>query len=243
MTGLHPELSIQSVSIIQPPTDSSDAVSLSTSPPIEGRLETAIGQVVEATTSGDTSSRISSRRSSVDSFHTASSLYSTSHLRLNAILSTHACGRACSCQCHTKSRLKSPEWMKGIFGSMNVYGNPRAVLNRRPCDIDCCSRSGSASMEISYFAPFWWFISSCSVQVKAQTLRGLSSSFSISTPRVIPNTSAVWAVIDAGNLAELRTMITRGETSPYDVSIHGISLLRVSQFERFLLNIITNTYL
>lgn len=233
MTGLHPELSIQSVSIIQPSTHSSEVVSLSPSTPIEGQLETAIDQAVEATTGGDTSSRAPSRRSSVDSFHSANSLYSTGHLRLNAILSVHACGRACSCQCHAKSRFMSPEWMKGIFGSVNVYGNPRAVLNRRSCDIDCCSRSGAASMEISYFAPFWWFIRSCSIQIKAQSLRGPFSSFSVSTPRVIPSNSLVWTAIATGNLAELRAMMVRGETSPYDVSIHGTSVLRVSQLNDF----------
>jgi hypothetical protein len=47
-------------------------------------------------------------------------------------------------------------------------------------------------------------------------------------PRVIPNSAEIWSIIELGKMEQLRKLLAQRDASPYDVSVRGVSILKVS---------------
>jgi hypothetical protein len=178
-----------------------------------------------------------SRRSSIDSFHSAylSSSDSTGTLvSITGTLETEACKPFCPSQCHISSQLRTPYWVGRILGTVTFHGNGSMLLARRPCSM-ICRRSGPTAIRLSYWAPTWPLLKALSVFVKLQCIRGLD--FNISMPRVIPYDSTVWGLIELGKLPNLQEMVIQ-MPRPLDINPSGQSLINVSiSSTQFLVNV------
>lgn len=84
-------------------------------------------------------------------------------------------------------------------------------------------------MQFSYYAPAWLFLKSFNFHLKAESVGRLSSSFCFRMSRVIPSDAGVWSMIEYGKFTELRGMLDRSNTSPYDVTDYGSSILYVRE--------------
>jgi hypothetical protein len=191
---------------------------------LEAKIETSVRKVI----GNPQDPHQCSRRSSIDSFHSAVSSSSDSEDSLLSITGTLAAGRCdpfCPCQCHISSQVKTPSWVKHILGTMTVHGNGSVLMKRRPCN-KSCRRGGAASLSFSYLAPAWTLLKSWNLYVQAQSIHTLK--FTVHTPRVIGSDAIVWSIIELGKLSYLQNMISERLTSPYDVTAAGESLLNVS---------------
>jgi hypothetical protein len=172
-----------------------------------------------------------SRRSSWTSFYSAVSNSSDSSgtlVSFSGDLSTDTeCESFCPCQCHVSTESRMPWWIMQLFGRMTVHGNGSMLLNRQPCNKKHCRKSGTARLQITYVAPAWTLLQACNVYVRAETIRGLIPSVNMFMPRVVPNSALVWSIVELGKIAKLRKMLTNRETSPYDISVRGVSVLKV----------------
>lgn len=225
-------LTIQNIELLQKPANNTTTVGDEVS--LETKLDLAITQAIEADapnkgqhTSNTRHHEGKSRRSSIDSFHSALSSSSDSAESIVSITGSSGalkCEQFCPCQCHINSQIRTPLWVKQIFGTMTFHGNGSILLNRRTCN-KSCHRSGLASIQFSYLAPAWTLLKALNVIVKAQSIHGLD--FNIRMPRVIPYNATVWSVIELGKLSNLQDMVSRNAISPYDVNPSGRSLLSV----------------
>lgn len=172
-----------------------------------------------------------SRKSSWQSFHSALSTSSDSSGTLvsfsGSLSADTECESFCPCQCHVSTQSTMPWWVTQLFGRMTLHGNGSMLLNRQPCNKKHCRRSGSARLQVSYIAPAWTLLQTFNVYIRAESIGGVVPYVNMFMPRVIPNSAVVWSIIELGRIDELRTMLSRRETSPYDVSIRGVSLLKV----------------
>ncbi|KAH7381185.1 ankyrin repeat-containing domain protein [Phaeosphaeria sp. MPI-PUGE-AT-0046c] len=229
---------LQSISMVQEPQQTS--VHQGIGAPLEHQMERTVRQLENDTTHNMTAAGARpdgtghlSRQSSVDSFHSFASEHRSLPSQFVSICGTLAaepCKQYCRCQCHLSTHMQMPAWAKGILGSISFHGNGSVLLKRRPCDQPFCGRGGSATMQFSYYAPAWTFLRSLSFHVKAMT-SGLDSSFSFRMPRVIPGNALVWSVVEFGRFSDLRQMLAQGETSPYDVTDYGCSILYWAAFK------------
>ncbi|KAF2496815.1 hypothetical protein BU16DRAFT_342368 [Lophium mytilinum] len=219
-------LAVQKIEMLR--NASKTATTIESAMPLENQLEVSIRQATEPSETRMGCPGQASRRSSIDSFHSAVSSSSESTPRsLSSIVSISGtmgdatCEPFCPCQCHVSSQVRTPQWAKHILGTMTFHGNGSIFLNRRPCN-KSCGRSGPTSIQFSYFAPAWTLLTSLNIFVKAQSIHG----FNIRMPRVIPYSATVWSIIELGNLPTLKEMVSRNAISPYDVSPSGMSLLQ-----------------
>lgn len=205
--------------------------------PLEQQIERTIAELANGEDDNVTNSSVPSnivnlsRQSSIESFHSFTSdrhqTRTSSFVSLRGTLATEQCRPFCRCQCHLSTHVNMPAWAKGILGSINFHGNSSILLNRRPCNLQSCGRGGSATVQLSYYAPAWLFWRNFNIHLKVRS--GCSvNSFSLKTPRVIPGNALVWSMIEFGRFKELRQMIVDGKTSPHDVSDFGSSVLYVS---------------
>jgi hypothetical protein len=232
---------IQSIGVIQEQPQSTD-VQGSSAPP-EHRTDPNNCHVIDeaavdgtSTLPGSGSINGLSRQSSIDSFHSFESshnLSSSSYVSLCGTLAAEPCRRFCQCQCHVSTYVRMPAWVKSILGTISFHGNRSVLLNRRPCDLPSCGRGGSETVQFSYYAPAWAFLRSFNLHLQAQSTCGPTSRFSFHMPRVIQKNALVWSVIEFGRFSELKRMLRQGETSPYDVTNYGSSILYVSFKELF----------
>jgi hypothetical protein len=210
--------------------------------PLETKLNFLINKAIElerSTNGKEISSSLTagqhSRRSSIDSFHSANSSSSESTRTLVSITGTfgvETCEPFCPCRCHISSQMRTPYWVRQILGTMTFHGNGSMLLARRPCDKNC-RRSGPTAIQFSYLAPTWTLLNALNVVVKAQCIHGLD--FNIRMPRVIPYSATVWSIIELGKLSNLQEMAKTNAVSPVDVNPSGRSLLNVSTLSsRFL---------
>ena len=182
-------------------------------------------------------SRSISRQASCESFHSAFSSSSDSSGTLisfsGSLSADTECENFCPCQCHVSTQSKMPWWMTQLLGCMTTHGNGSILLNRRVCNKKHCRRSGSARLQISYVAPAWALLPAFNIYVRAETIAGLIPTFNMFMPRIIPKSAAVWSVIELGRLDDLRRMLSKRETTPYDISAQGMSLVKVRNFSQF----------
>lgn len=245
MSRFHPrqtDLAVQNISIVHASGDigSQEPNTL----PVETQLEAAMQQVLDTEGAEREFEPIDavhaqpfnplSRTASVESFHTARSSSSTitsTFLSITGTLGLESCRRFCPCQCHITRHFQTPQWAKNVFGSIAVYGNGSILLGRRPCNKKFCGRSGATSNQFTYTAPAWMFLKSFCIQSKAQGVQGLNSSWTIRTPRLIPDNALVWQLVDTGRFSDFRDYFSLGLSSPYDVDENGESLMHVRDLE------------
>lgn len=175
-----------------------------------------------------------SRRSSVESFHSALSSSSDSSGTLISLSGTlegfNGCEEFCPCRCHTNLQYNTPGWAAQLLGSIAMSGNGSVLLKRSPCNRKTCRKSGSTRIQVMYTAPAWTFLRYWKILITSEMMGRASPSLNIRLTNTIPNDAAIWCMIELGKVGIIRDMLNSGEASPHDVSPRGASLLKVSTF-------------
>lgn len=136
------------------------------------------------------------------------------------------CTKYCPCRCHRKSQFHTPLWFERVFGTLfcTYTGMPISVASS--CTEETCE-GGDTSFQLTYFFPSWLVSRAIILSVSLNELSGRGAAICISVPRLIPDTSAVWAAVSSGELDPLKCLFKQGLASPFDIDSEGRTLLRV----------------
>lgn len=136
-----------------------------------------------------------------------------------------SCSELCMCHCHKSTSLNSPQWMKGLIGSIFIGYSGVPLAKRRPCTEKVCLKEHQTLLKVSYFFPTWFMGRMLVFRDRYSPLDG--HSISVRTPRTLDgNAPAVWAAVH-GNVESMRDLFAKGMASPFDVDDLGQSLLGV----------------
>lgn len=150
------------------------------------------------------------------------------------IVSTQAtCAQWCSCKCHRINSLSSPEILNKAIGALSI-GYSAIPYITEPCSEKQCERSRSTGIRIRYRYPSWLFARAFLV--------ALSSSpgalqVSLRSARVIPPKSEIFRLVISGDLEGVKSMLSQGQASIYDVDDQSWTLIHVRYcYLRLILN-------
>ena len=133
----------------------------------------------------------------------------------------------CSCTCHARVAVRSPQWLASAFGSLLVNYSRPSPDSCSSCSRISCRNNNESSFQSRYYFPPWMLHRMLSVQCKWNPLSGCN--FALITPRAVYSRSIVFTLAQHGNIRGMQRLFEQRTASPYDISIEeGRSALHVS---------------
>lgn len=163
------------------------------------------------------------------SIHTASADSITKNLASGFQNSQSTCPKWCSCICHRRYILSTPQLLNPIFGKLQIGLND-SPLSKPACNEKLCRRRNPATNRITYRFPQWILAKSL---VMALQFRSAGPQFSLTTLNVLPHNAEVFRLAMSGNVSAMREMFSKGAASIYDVDGENFSLVHVSGCSSF----------
>ena len=120
--------------------------------------------------------------------------------------SMKACPLDCSCACHRRNRLKSPELFNTLFGSLHVG------YKALPCDKSQCR---SQATKIRYAFPQWLLRRTIAFSMSYSQLQG--PDLCLRMVRNRPGDSDIFTAVFRGQVDHVRRLIGDGQASVIDV--------------------------
>jgi hypothetical protein len=136
-----------------------------------------------------------------------------------------ACQPWCSCACHSEHRLRSPQLLDRVIGSLFIGYSGLPGLTRK-CNQHSCHLRSQPMTYITYFFPQWFLARTISFVLSTTPLAGPVASLKVS--RTVPGDSAIFYYAKTGNLTKIKALFEGGLASPHDVHFEsGITALHV----------------
>lgn len=133
------------------------------------------------------------------------------------------CKRACSCQCHHPSKLKTPDFLREITGQLLIgYAGVSNVTP--PCNEHACARRQKTVFRIQYYFPVWSLIQRMLTLVSCSG-GACGPDKLLRMSRVRPGLDEVFIQVQGGNIRRLQQLFIQGDASPLDASDTGWTLL------------------
>ena len=152
----------------------------------------------------------------------------TSEIRITTSLRTKSCDPLCPCQCHVRTRYRTPSWLSTVVGTLFYESSHTPTVTERPCNFIHCARSQrSSNVHMTYYFPVWLFRSAL-VYATWSNLSGTNSSWTVGMPREISNNHIWYDIVNKSNILEAKRMLSERSITPYDVASDGESILTVS---------------
>jgi hypothetical protein len=136
----------------------------------------------------------------------------------------------CSCQCHIRYNLRTPDLFKSVMGSLFVGYSSLPVLAQN-CNEKSCRRRSALRVIISYQFPKWMWARALLASMLA-AIQG--PELLLRVPRIIPFASHTYQYCLDGSVMALRRLFEEGHASPYDIDARGFSLLHVSSHSPYI---------
>lgn len=121
---------------------------------------------------------------------------------------THSCARFCPCKGHRYVRIRSPKQLQNAIGTFYLEFTGT-------CDDDLCQRKLQSLLKVTYFFPQWLLLRMVSATLWAIDLQ--SCNLALKTPRVVPESAAVFEYARSGNIYGLKSLFKKGLASVHDV--------------------------
>ena len=138
-----------------------------------------------------------------------------------------SCETACKCQCHVRSVLQTPRWLRFLLGHCLMQYKNIPFTQRMPCDVPICKSNPEMDIQLSYFFPKWFLARAVFGSLCWDTLMGPGASIHLSCPTVVSKTHNVWFALDHGNIAWLQRSFEKERALRSVVTQDGTSLLQV----------------
>lgn len=137
-------------------------------------------------------------------YHPGTSLGSSA-IRISATVASQRCPVTCSCQCHVRTSIRSPPWLRRVFGQLLWEYN--SSMSMKPCNYNPCRKSGGKHHFTYYFPP--WLISRAIIaSADFGDLFGAGATVMINISPVVPKEDEiVWSLVVAGDIGKLRHLI------------------------------------
>ena len=135
------------------------------------------------------------------------------------------CRPWCSCQCHIRRSVRTPEVVSGFLGSLFIGYSGVPVLTQS-CSEKQCRRRSTLRVVASYQFPQW--IWGRALFAAFATTRMTGPEMLIRVQNKIPYASETYQFCLNGRVSSLKRLFDGGLASPFDVDVDGMSLLHVS---------------
>ena len=150
----------------------------------------------------------------------------SSVMQVRAIIMSQRCPSGCRCQCHSRMTVRSPPWLRSVFGQLLWDYN--SSISMKSCDYPCCRKS-LGKHHFTYYFPTWLVSRAVVASATLCDLSGASARISVSIPLVIPEEDhMIWSLVIAGNLEQLRNLLTQENNLIHVRNQWGQSILHVS---------------
>jgi hypothetical protein len=137
------------------------------------------------------------------------------------------CPAGCSCSCHSRHRLQSPQIFHTIFGSFFMGYTGLPVANT-PCNELSCQRRSKPAAEITYCFPIWFLARTVSLTI-TQTSCG-DPVASLKIRRTVTLYADIFRLASNGDVRDMKALFEQRIASPMDVTFEdGQSALHVSE--------------
>ncbi|KAF6219454.1 hypothetical protein HO133_003920 [Letharia lupina] len=151
-------------------------------------------------------------------------------LYIRRVRTISLCNKYCVCKCHLRRQLGPSGIFSKLIGSGYIETAGPSIFGTQ-CDIELCRARAAPRVSVQYRLPQWlisrmifmWFTSS----------PPYAPEFVLRVPRVIDfwSTNAFQAV-GTGDLGLLKSAITNGDCTPYDIDTSGRTLLACAADDR-----------
>ena len=148
----------------------------------------------------------------------------TSQVRVTTTLANASCLPGCKCQCHHRTLIRTPHWLKSVLGTMLYSYTGTAIIRTTPCDYPPCRRGTQKSI-FAYYFPSWALTRALMISSSWDALSGVGSSWVVRMPVIVPTSHPLWHAVTQGNIEYLQNRFSNGEANVYTVNEHGFSML------------------
>ncbi|KAK3318752.1 hypothetical protein B0H66DRAFT_558129 [Apodospora peruviana] len=134
------------------------------------------------------------------------------------------CPYGCNCQCHKRSTVQAPSWLRPIMGAFSVNYNSIPILSPRPCNLASCRSNSKTSIHLQYYFPSWLLARGMLLAISWSSLTGEGASLHLRIPVVIGR-HRVWHYIAHDKVSQIQDLLVKQKISPNSVDERGQSLL------------------
>lgn len=163
-------------------------------------------------------------------FHDQETARDNPTVRISATTTSQQCPSGCRCQCHTHTSVRTPPWLRSVFGQLLWSYN--SSISMRYCNFPSCRKSLGKHHFTYYFPP--WLVSRAFIaSASLEDLFGAGAKMSINIPLIIPEEDhIVWSLVIAGNLEQLRHLLSHDKNLIHIRNQWGQSIMHVSNIFR-----------
>ncbi|OBR03067.1 B-cell lymphoma 3-encoded protein [Colletotrichum higginsianum IMI 349063] len=135
------------------------------------------------------------------------------------------CDDICPCDCHVKSTVEAPRWIRGLFGTLFYTYSGSPVFGRLPCNYIPCRKTGDGGHQYTYYFPSWWLARALYVSFSRQNLIGIGGSWTFSIPKMVDGGHPIWRFVNSGTVRQVADLLPKFGVSTCDINKDGKSLL------------------
>lgn len=146
-------------------------------------------------------------------------------IRLQASCYRKTCRPWCSCCCHVRKSIKTPNSLKGFLGSLFI-GYSGVPFVTQSCNERQCSRRSTLRFIVNYQFPAWFWTRALFASLTSANMPGPEMLIRVQT--TVPFASETYQYCLNGNTIGLQRLFEKHSASPFDVDPDGVSLLHVS---------------
>ena len=149
----------------------------------------------------------------------------SSAVRISATIVSQQCPSGCRCQCHCTSSIRTPSRLRSLFGQL--LWTYSSSLWTRSCNYAPCQKS-LGKHQFSYYFPTWLVSRAVVATANLDGLLGAGAKISVNIPLIIPEENhIVWSLVIAGNLEQLRHLLSLEKNLMHVRNQWGQSLMHV----------------
>lgn len=148
------------------------------------------------------------------------------HLRAvtTTSLQSAVCSRYCTCACHKRRRIRSPQFVDSFWGTLFLGYSATPTMPPK-CTETTCRQSTGPWISLTYYFPKWLLGRALSVAL----MNTLEPTACLRFPRVIDINEAIFSYTQFDREEDIKLLFEQGLASPHDIdSTYGYSVLQVS---------------
>lgn len=165
------------------------------------------------------------RQGSTDDFSSSSTVVSFTGIQHGNGL--HRCKDECPCQCHVRSNIKTPSWLRAVVSSLFISYTGSPLWARPSCNYPPCKDTTGQAASYTYHFPRWMVTRSVCLSLVQHNLGGLGGSWALSIPKVLDGGDPVWRFVNYGTVPQLADIQGRKVVAPCDMNQDRKSRLHV----------------
>jgi hypothetical protein len=165
-------------------------------------------------------------------FGPSSNMQNYSTICISASVTSEQCPRGCRCRCHIRSTLRTPVWLRCVFGQLLWTYN--SSVSMKSCNYNPCRKS-LGKHHFTYYFPSWLISRAVIASANCENLFNTGAKIMVNIPLIIPEENHIlWSLVIAGNLNQLQQLLSHDKNLIYVRNQWGQSIMHVSSIRTLL---------